>query len=88
MDFLTNYIGINNNAPAYQHDVVGVAAASCIKLKPTTYANLPVSPTFGMRAAITDSNTQDTAANYGATVAGGGSYNAFVKYNGSNWVIG
>ena len=55
---------------------------------PTTYASLPSSPSFGMRACITDSTVQDTAANYGATVAGGGSYKAFVKYSGSNWVIG
>ena len=64
------------------------AGANAILLTPTTYAGLPSSPSFGMRACIIDSTIQDTAANYGATVAGGGSSSAFVKYNGSAWVIG
>ena len=64
------------------------AGANAILLTPTTYAGLPSAPSFGMRACITDSNLIDNAANYGATVAGGSSHSAFVKYNGSAWVIG
>ena len=64
------------------------AGANAILLTPTTYVGLPSAPSFGMRACITDSNLIDNAANYGATVAGGGSSSAFVKYNGSAWVIG
>jgi hypothetical protein len=66
----------------------GGAALGYALFTPLLYASLPSSPSFGMRACITDSTVQDAAANYGATVSGGGSYNAFVKYNGSNWVIG
>ena len=58
--------------------------------KPLTYATLPSSPAFGMRACITDSNTADTSLTYGmtvtATVSGGAS--AYIKYIGGAWVIG
>ena len=99
----TQFTGVNNpysNPPAsgvlfLDQTTTGVlkigqnsAGANAILLTPTTYAGLPSSPSFGMRACITDSTIQDTAPNFGATIAGGGSNSAFVKYNGSAWVIG
>jgi hypothetical protein len=66
----------------------GGMALGYASFTPLTYATLPATPTFGMRACITDSTLADTAANYGTTVAGGGANSAFVKYTGTAWVIG
>ena len=68
----------------------GGVALGYTTYKPLTYATLPSSPAFGMRACITDSNTADTSLTYGmtvtATVSGGAS--AYIKYIGGAWVIG
>jgi hypothetical protein len=52
---------------------------------PTTYANLPASPTNGEICNVTDA----TACTLGTSVsAGGGSTKCQVTYNGSNWMPG
>jgi len=49
-------------------------------------ANLPT-PVTGMRAFVTDS-TVSASGNFGAVVAGGGTGNVPVFYDGTNWLIG
>lgn len=54
-----------------------------------TFANLPGSGdrVFGDEYIISNSTVVTSAANFGATVAGGGANTAKVRWNGSNWTI-
>jgi hypothetical protein len=61
----------------------GLATVSQVKLKPFTFATLPASPTVGIIAYISDSNT----AVWGATIAGGGANKVLGFYNGTNWTV-
>jgi hypothetical protein len=54
------------------------------KLKTYTVATLPGSPVKGWVAMVTDAN----ATTFASTVAGGGSNNVPVYYDGTNWRIG
>jgi len=54
------------------------------KLKTYTVATLPGSPVKGWVAMVTDAN----ATTFASTVAGGGSNNVPVYYDGTNWKIG
>jgi hypothetical protein len=54
-----------------------------LNVKVGTYSALPSTPTEGMLAGVTDSNT----AIWGAVVAGGGSNHILAYYDGSNWVV-
>ena len=54
------------------------------KLKTYTVATLPGSPVKGWTAMVTDAN----ATTFASTVAGGGSNNVPVYYDGTNWRIG
>lgn len=54
-----------------------------VPLTPVAFAALPASPSEGMIAAVTDSNT----ATWGDTVAGGGANNVLAFYNGANWTV-
>jgi hypothetical protein len=54
------------------------------KLKTYTVATLPGSPVKGWTAMVTDAN----ATTFASTVAGGGSNNVPVYYDGTNWKIG
>jgi len=54
-----------------------------LRTEPVTVANLPASPTEGMRQAVTDSTTNT----FGATVTGGGSFHVEAYYNGTNWTV-
>ena len=54
------------------------------KLKTYTVATLPTSPVKGWVAMVTDAN----ATTFASTVAGGGSNNVPVYYDGTNWKIG
>jgi hypothetical protein len=54
------------------------------KLKTYTVATLPASPVKGWVAMVTDAN----ATTFASTVAGGGSNNVPVYYDGTNWKIG
>jgi hypothetical protein len=55
-----------------------------LKLKTYTVATLPGSPVKGWVAMVTDAN----ATTFASTVAGGGSNNVPVYYDGTNWKIG
>jgi hypothetical protein len=57
--------------------------ATCMKVTPVTFANLPASPTQGMIGCVTDS----TVTAWGSTVAGGGANQALVWYNGARWTV-
>lgn len=71
--------GVNGNV------VVG-ATRGRLLLSTSTVAALPTGIN-GMRAHVTDS-TVAAAGNFGATVAGGGSYSTPVYFDGTNWCIG
>jgi len=53
----------------------------------STYANLPLATTSGIRAFISDANLV-AVGNFGATVSGGGSNTVPVYSDGTNWCIG
>jgi hypothetical protein len=55
-----------------------------LKLKTYTVATLPASPVKGWVAMVTDAN----ATTFASIVAGGGSNNVPVYYDGTNWRIG
>lgn len=50
---------------------------------PGGFAALPVSPTLGALAVITDSNTNA----WGAAIAGGGSITVLAWWNGAAWKV-
>lgn len=54
-----------------------------------TFANLPGSSdrVFGNEYLISDSNVAVSAANFAATVTGGGAITAKVRWDGSQWII-
>lgn len=54
-----------------------------VDLTPVAYASLPASPTEGMLAVVTDSDT----ATWGATIGGGSTNNVLAFYNGTNWTV-
>lgn len=64
-----------------------ISDVASMELTPVTVANLPSSPTEGMRAFVTDS-TVSGSGNFGAIVAGGSAGNVPVYYDGTNWRIG
>ncbi len=57
--------------------------AGYIQLTEVAYAGLPASPTVGMLAAVSDSNT----ATWGATIAAGGANHVLAYYDGTNWTV-
>lgn len=60
-----------------------LAVVSQLRLKPFTYATLPTSPALGTFAFITDASTSVI----GSVVAGGGSDDVIIRYDGTNWLI-
>jgi len=71
--------------------ITGSTSVPMLVTSALTYATLP-SPSAtgaGGRAFITDSNTQATSANFGATISsGGGSYKVPLWTDGTSWYIG
>jgi len=66
---------------------IGAASANALKplgLQTYTVATLPGSPVKGWTAMVTDAN----ATTFASIVAGGGSNNVPVYYDGTNWKIG
>lgn len=70
---------INTNGNIRGSNVKG----NSVSTTPTTFAGLPASPAAGDRAFITDALS---ATVYGAPVAGGGSINLPVYFDGSDWL--
>jgi hypothetical protein len=54
-----------------------------VGLTGVTYSNRPSTPAAGMVIYVTDSNT----ATWGATIAGGSTFNVLGWYNGTNWTV-
>lgn len=50
---------------------------------PATFANLPIDPTVGQLATVSDSST----AVWGAVIAGGGANQVLGHFNGSVWTV-
>jgi hypothetical protein len=61
----------------------GVTINDVLALTPVAFADLPASPTAGMIAAITDSDS----ISWGDVVTGGGGDVATVNYDGANWRV-
>lgn len=58
-------------------------ALPTVSLVAVAFASLPGSPSQGMLAAVTDSNT----ATWGAVIAAGGANKVLAYYNGTNWTV-
>jgi hypothetical protein len=77
-------VGIGTTSPAERLDVVGnIKASGTIQTGGYAFADLPTSPTTGMRAYITDGAALPL---YMANAAGGGSTVTPVFYDGTNWI--
>ena len=77
-------VGIGTTSPASKLDVDGsIKASGTIQTGGYLFANLPTSPTTGMRAYITDGADIPL---FMANAAGGGSTVTPVFYNGTNWI--
>lgn len=50
---------------------------------PVTFAKLPVNPTLGARAIVSDSTTNV----WGAVIAGGGANQVLAFFNGASWTV-
>jgi hypothetical protein len=68
----------------FQIGATSANALAPLKLKTYTVATLPASPVLGWTAMVTDAN----ATTFASIVAGGGSNNVPVYYDGTNWRIG
>lgn len=62
---------------------VSLPVVDVLTLTPTAFGSLPVSPTFGMVASVSDSNT----VTWGATISGGSTNKVLAFYNGTNWTV-
>jgi hypothetical protein len=78
LNFLVGGTGI------FQVGATSANALAPLKLKTYTVATLPASPVLGWTAMVTDAN----ATTFASIVAGGGSNNVPVYYDGTNWRIG
>jgi hypothetical protein len=78
LNFLVGAAGI------FQVGATSANALAPLKLKTYTVATLPASPVLGWTAMVTDAN----ATTFASIVAGGGSNNVPVYYDGTNWRIG
>ena len=78
LNFLMGGTGI------FQIGTTSANALAPFTLKTYTVATLPASPVKGWTAMVTDAN----ATTFASTVAGGGSNNVPVYYDGTNWRIG
>jgi len=78
LNFLVGAAGI------FQVGATSANALAPLKLKTYTVATLPASPALGWTAMVTDAN----ATTFASIVAGGGSNNVPVYYDGTNWRIG
>jgi len=78
LNFLMGGTGI------FQIGTTSANALAPFTLKTYTVATLPTSPVKGWTAMVTDAN----ATTFASTVAGGGSNNVPVYYDGTNWRIG
>jgi hypothetical protein len=74
---------INPSSVLVDFGAANLTASGTIQTGGYTFANLPTSPTTGMRAYITDGAAIPV---YMANAAGGGSTVTPVFYNGSNWI--
>jgi hypothetical protein len=73
-------------------DIAALVALGCMALypakqTPVTVSSLPLASIAGQRAFVSDS-TAAAATNFGAVVAGSGSFTVPVWSDGSNWRIG
>jgi len=78
LNFLIGGVGV------FQVDAASANALKPLKLQTYTVATLPTSPVKGWTAMVTDAN----ATTFASIVAGGGSNNVPVYYDGTNWRIG
>jgi hypothetical protein len=74
---------INPSSALVDFGAANLTASGTIKTGGYAFADLPTSPTTGMRAYITDGAASPV---YMANAAGGGSTVTPVFYNGSNWI--
>ena len=82
--YIAGMLGVGIAAPTTALDVVGsIKASGTVQTGGYLFANLPTSPTTGMRAYITDGAALPL---YMANAAGGGSTVTPVFYNGTNWI--
>jgi hypothetical protein len=80
-------VGIGTTTPAEKLDVGGnIKASGTVQTGSYTVGTLPLTPSTGMRAQVTDSSVA-APGHFGATVAAGGSNIVPVFYNGTNWII-
>jgi hypothetical protein len=80
-------VGIGTTTPAEKLDVVGnIKASGTVQTGSYTVGTLPLTPSTGMRAQVTDSS-QTLAAGIGTTLVAGGSNIVPVFYDGTNWII-
>jgi hypothetical protein len=68
-----------------EQDTVNVNQGGGFRIKPKTFATLPISPNLveGIMCPITDCNT----STIGAVAGGGGAVHAMLYYNGTNWKV-
>lgn len=73
----------SGNAVLDTAPTISLPVVDVLTLTPVAFASLPGSPTFGMVASVSDSNT----IVWGAAIAGGSTNKVLAFYNGSNWTV-